>query len=75
MDSEAKTAVISVYNDDVVLSPVDVVAMRPHNNNSTSSFTKLVESTAAAAAKQTSGARFLNWSVDGVSLEYNYVWR
>ena len=69
------TAVISVHNAAAGLSPVDVVAARPHTNNDTSSFKKIVESTAAAAAKQTSGVRLLKWTVDGVSIESNEVWR
>ena len=75
LDSESKTAVISVHNAAALLSPVDVVAVRPQTNNDTRSFTKLVELAAAASANHNYGVRFLNWAVDGVYLESNYVWR
>ena len=75
LSSEAKTAVISVHNAAALLSPVDVVAVRPQTNNDTRSFTKLVELAAAASANHNYGVRFLNWAVDGVYLESNYVWR
>ena len=68
-------AAISVHNAAAGLSIVAVVAVRPQTNNDTSSFTKLFESLEAAAANHTSGARLLNWAVDGVSLESNDVWR
>ena len=69
-------AVISVQNAAAGLSTVYMVGVRPQTNNDTSSFTKLVESSAAAsAAKQNSGARFLNWAINGVSLDSNDVWR
>ena len=66
---------ISVHNSAAILLPVDVVSVRPKTNNDTSSFTKLVELTPAEASNQTSGVRFLNCDVDGVSLESNDVWR
>ena len=75
LDSEAKTALIIVQNAAAVLSTVDMVGVRPQTNNDTISFTKLFESSEAAAANQTSSARLLNWAVDGVSLESNDVWR
>ena len=73
--SDAKMAAISVHNAAVGLSIVAVVSVRPQTNNDTISFTKLFESSEAAAANQTSSARLLNWAVDGVSLESNDVWR
>ena len=68
-------AVISAQNTATGLSPVAVVSVKPQTNDDTRSSTKLVELAAAAAANQNFGARFLNWAVDGVSFDYNYVWR
>lgn len=75
LDSEAKMGILMIQNLVAGMSPSAAIACRPQTNNETSCFTKLVECAAKAAAKNTPGARFLNWAVDGVSLKSGDVGR
>ena len=58
------------------VSPTEIVASRPQSNNDSNDFIKAMEMAASSAASSSaSGATsFVNYAVDGVSVEQKSVW-
>ena len=70
--SEIKVTAMSFQNSPDGIPTIEVVAARPQTNNESNTFVKLMEN-CAAQASSSAGARFVNFSVDGVSCESNHV--
>jgi len=71
--SEVKVAIMSFQHSPPGISPTEVIAARPQGNNESNDFIKMME-VAAVSVSRTGRGRFVNFSVDGVSVESWHVW-
>ena len=70
--SEVKVGIMVFANPPIGTSPFEIIAARPQTNNATSNFTRdLVDASKRVASKYLTS--FLNFAVDGVSLEQSDV--